>query len=315
MHCPFGALNNHFIKFEVSYMKQKFDYITRRYLKLLPTIINRDEINNFVKAEDELDTIGTPENGSHKLTVVKDRTKGHEYVQKQTRNQTETEKEFMMAGFLNKVDPNHPKCKLVESKDGSVHILSRKHEKVQDVEQFVRAGRTHELFEKEVIGLEDTLIADNILGKQSDTKLANMLVKDEGDRLIFSNIDHERANLPRNSFFNTGQRRYPTSGQELVGGIYDLYEPSDENRSGLAGDIRAKEFGEAAVKLIKTEKIKSAYEKFAKASIDTLHDKCRFLSQNSTLFGGRNDCNAYLEYFNEIKKEAAETVSKFDCKK
>ncbi|HAU0993940.1 TPA: Dot/Icm T4SS effector RavW, partial [Legionella pneumophila] len=294
-------------------MKQKIDYIAR-YFKLMSPIINREEINNIVKAQDELEITGAPEHGSHKLSIVKELETGFEYVQKQTKNQTETEKEFMMASFLNKVNPNHPKCKLVETNNGSVSILSRKQENTQDVEQFVRAGRTNELLEKKVIGLEDTLIADNILGKQSDTKLANMLVKDEGDTLVFSNIDHERANLPTFSLFNSGQRRYPTSAHELVSGIADLYEPSDDNRSGLAGDKRAKEFGEVATKVIKQEKIKSAYEKVANADIDSVYKKCSSLSQNSTFFGGKNNCNAYRQYFKEIQKEAADTVSKFDLK-
>ncbi|CDZ76353.1 hypothetical protein BN59_00621 [Legionella massiliensis] len=294
-------------------MKQKIDYIAR-YLKLKSPIINKEEINNIVIAQDALKTIGKPEHGSHKLVVVKDLTKEVEYVQKQTRNQTETEKEFMMAGFLNKVNPNHPECKLVETNNGFVNILSRKHENTQDVEDFVRAGRTNELLEKKVIGLEDTLIADNILGKQSDTKLANMLVKDEGDTLVFSNIDHERANLPTFSFFNSGQRRYPISAQELIAGIADLHEPSDDNRSGLAGDKRAKEFREVAMKVMSSEGIKSAYARVANADIDSLYNKCSSLSRNSTFFGGKNNCDAYQQYFKEIQKDAADIVSKFDLK-
>lgn len=52
------------------------------------------------------------------------------------------------------------------------------------------------------MGLEETLITDHILGKQSDTKLANMIVRDDGDQLVFTTIDHERAVTPTGiSFF------------------------------------------------------------------------------------------------------------------
>lgn len=290
-------------------MKTKFEYIARRYFNIGSAINsgNKEELKHVVKHESELTVVGCPEHGTHKLDVVKDTVTGNEYVRKQTKSHTETEKEFMMANFLNSANPNHPECLLGENENGSVSILSHKRENTKNVEQFVREGRTPELLTKPVVGLADTLIADNILGKQSDTKLANMLVTEKEDgSLVFSNIDHERANLPKFSFFNSGMIRFPTTSDELINGIHDLHDPSDENRSGLAGDPRAKEFGSVARQVITQEEIQSSYKKIASADTEALHTKCTALSQYSIFFGGRNNCNAYQQHFKEIQKKASE---------
>jgi hypothetical protein len=225
-------------------------------------IKSKEEIKDcdeLVKNSSEFKEIGKPIHGTLSSSYVQHTESGNIYVKKGAHSRVDLVKEVMVSNALHKIRKDQPECLIMQTplKNGfQYHTLSRKFENTQDVEEFVRNGRIDELKEKEVIGLGDTLVTDQILGKQSDTKLANMVVREEQDKLVFTSIDHERAVNPTSyRFFHPTLPVYTKNKSILIQSINDLGEKSEDNHAGLAGDPRAKEFGKLAESVINNRDI------------------------------------------------------------
>lgn len=272
--------------------------------------------SDIVKDSSQFEIIDKPHHASLTAEVVRDTKTGNEYVKKAAHSRKTLVKEFMFGNFLNLINKNQPECLIMQTTHESgthFHTLSRKAPNSQDVEDFVRAGRTHELQNKKVIGLEASLAADQVVGKQSDTKLSNQLIRETPDAFIFSSIDNERAVSPRYSLLDSGKIRFPTDPTTLVHSIHDLGEPSADNKSGLSGDARAKEFGSVAKSLMTSEKVKDYYRDVATANVDPIISHCYRLANHSTLFKS-NECSQYQALFHKIQKTAAEQVASMEHK-
>ena len=260
---------------------------------------------------------GKPVHGTLPASFVQDKNTGNTYVKKGAHSRANLVKELMYSNALHAIDPAQPPCLLMQTAGSDrvqFHTLSQKYDGTQDVEEFVDQGRTEELKDKKVAGLEAALIADHMLGKLSDTKLANMVAQTVDDELVFTTIDHERGINPSGfGFFQANRPSYPTTTAELVNSIHDLYEPSEENRAGLAGDPRAREFGDLAEAVMSRENMKTYYEKVATADLSPVIDQCNRLATGSANTVVReSDCHAFQDFFTVMQKNARETVAHFD---
>lgn len=265
------------------------------------------DCNDIVKDASKFQVVGEPNHGSLTAKVVRDRETGDKYVEKAAHSRKDLVKEFMYANFLHAVRNDQPECLILQKEDKSgahFHTLSRKYPNSQDIENFIRSGRIDELRNKKVTGLEASLAADQVVGKQWDTKLANLIIRETDDEFKIGTIDNERGVCPDGGFFNIGRVRFPTYPSVLVDGICDLGTPSDDNTSGLAGDARAKEFGDIAINLMTSQKIKDYYTDVAQADINPLIQDCYRLAAHSTLFKAK-ECAQYQEHFRKIQTSAA----------
>lgn len=298
------------------YAMHKFIYETQREheIKTKEGIAHTEDL---VKESSEFEEIGKPAHGTLPASFVKHKDTGKEYVKKGAHTRDDLVKEFMIANALHEITPDQPECLIMQTKNDKgfqYHSLSRKFDNTQDVEEFVRQGKTDLLTKKEVVGLEGTLITDQVFGKQSDTKLANMLVRETPEQLIFTSIDHERAVTPTGfRFFQPSTPRYPTDKSTLIQSIHDLGEQSEENHAGLASDPRAKEFGKVAESIMDDKKINNYYKKIAATNLNPILEQCHRLaiSSNNGLVKQR-DCDGYELFFKEMQKMAQEHVKNTD---
>ncbi|KTC82079.1 Uncharacterised protein [Legionella cincinnatiensis] len=268
---------------------------------------------DLVKAPSEFEEIGKPIHGTLSSSYVRHKETGQMYVKKGAHSREDIVKELMISNALHEIRKEQPECLIMQTKNRNgfqYHTLSRKFDNTQDVEEFVRQGKTDELKKKQAVGLEETLITDHIIGKQSDTKLANMIVRDDGDKLIFTTIDNERAVTPTGlSFFHPTSPTYPINKLALIRSIHDLSEKSDDNQAGLAGDPRAKEFGELAESVMENEKIDNYYQKLARTNLDPVIDQCNRLAKASNNgLVKQSDCVGYQLFFKEMQKRAGEQI-------
>lgn len=274
------------------------------------------DCSDIVKDSSQFEIIDEPNHGSLTAEIVRDTKTGNEYVKKAAHSRKNLVKEFMIGNLLNTINKNQSECLIMQTTNESgthFHTLSRKHPDSQDVEDFVRAGRTYELKNKKITGLEASLAADQIVGKQSDTKLSNQIIRETDDEFIFSSIDNERAVSAGYNIFDSGKIRFPTDPTILIHSIHDLSEPSDENKSGLAGDTRAKEFGSVAKNLMTTEKVIDYYRDVATANVDPVINNCYRLANHSTLFKSK-ECAQYQALFHKIQKSAAQEIEHMEHK-
>ena len=274
-----------------------------------------------VRDTSEFEEKGSPVHGTLSSTFVQDKKTGEKYVKKGAHSREDFVKEYMVSNALHAVDKMQPECLIMQTDlgDGSFqfHTLSRKFDGTQDVEEFVREGRTGELKEKEVVGLESTLIIDQMVGKQSDTKLANMVVRSDDTRLVFTSIDHERAVTPTGlSFFHMTPPQYPTNKTTLIESIKDLGEKSEDNKAGLAGDPRAREFATVAESCMDEAKISAYYASVATANLSPVIAQCHRLaeaSRNSLV--SESDCTGYEKFFTEMQNQARNTAERAESEK
>ncbi|AAU27399.1 TPA: Dot/Icm T4SS effector RavT [Legionella pneumophila] len=287
-------------------------YVLLNETKREHEIKSKEEIKDcedLVKNSSEFKEIGRPIHGTLSSSYVQHIETGNIYVKKGAHSRRDLVKELMVSNALHKIREDQPECLIMQTpiKNGfQYHTLSRKFDHTQDVEEFVRNGRIDELRKKEVIGLGDTLITDHIFGKQSDTKLANMVVRDKQDKLIFTSIDHERAVNPTSfSFFHPTPPIYTKNKSTLIRSINDLGEQSEDNHAGLAGDPRAKEFGEVVENVINNLDIDNYYQKVATTNLSSVISQCEKLAKASK---GRlvqsEDCAGYESFFKEMQRNA-----------
>ncbi|VEB36390.1 Uncharacterised protein [Legionella sainthelensi] len=277
----------------------------------IKTKVGITHCDDLVKESSEFEEIGKPTHGTLSSSYVKHKDTGNIYVKKGAHSREDIVKELMISNALHEIREEQPECLILQTKKRNgfqYHTLSRKFDNTQDVEDFVRQGKTGELKKKKVVGLEETLITDHILGKQSDTKLANMIVRDDGNQLVFTTIDHERAVTPTGiSFFHPTTPTYPSSKWTLIRSIHDLKEKNEDNHAGLASDPRAKEFGNLAVSVMEDKKIDDYYEKLAIANLDPVIDQCNRLAKESKNgLVKHSDCVGYQLFFKEMQKKARE---------
>ncbi|CDZ76354.1 hypothetical protein BN59_00622 [Legionella massiliensis] len=287
-------------------------YVLLNETKREHAIKSKEEIKDcgeLVKNSFEFKEIGRPIHGTLSSSYVQHTGTGNIYVKKGAHSRSDLVKELMVSNALHKIREDQPECLIMQTpiKNGfQYHTLSRKFDHTQDVEEFVRNGRIDELKKKEVIGLADTLITDQIFGKQSDTKLANMVVRDEQDKLIFTSIDHERAVNPNSfRFFHPTPPIYTKNKSTLVRSINDLGEQSEDNHAGLAGDPRAKEFCKVAESVMNNSDIDNYYQKVAAANLSSVKSECEKLAIASKGKLVRlGDCTGYETFFEEMQRNA-----------
>lgn len=269
------------------------------------------DCSDIVKDASQFEMIGEPNHGSLSARVVKDMKTGHEYVEKAAHSRKNLVKEFMYANFLHLVRKDQPECLILQNEDKRgthFHTLSRKYPNSQDIENFIRLGKLNDLKNKKVAGLEESLLGDQIIGKQLDTKLANLIIRETDDEFKISTIDNERAVDPAMGVLNFGRIKFPTQPSVLVSAISDLSYPSADNTSGLAGDPRAKEFGNIAITSMTSEKITDYYADVARADTHSLIQDCFRLAAHSTLFKSK-ECAQYREHFDKLQKLAGQHVA------
>lgn len=283
-------------------------------------IKTKEEITHcedLVKDSSEFEEIDKPIHGTLSSSYVRHKNTGNMYVKKGAHSREDMIKEFMISNALHEIREEQPECLIMQTNNGNgfqYHTLSRKFPNTHDVEEFVRQGRIDELKKKKVVGLEDSLVTDQIFGKQSDTKLANMVVRDDKDKLVFTTIDHERAVTPTGfSFFNPTTPMYPKNKSTLIRSIHDLGERSDDNHAGLAGDPRAKEFGEMAENAMDNKEIGNYYKKVATTNFSHVIEQCNKLAKSSNnSLARQSDCVGYQLFFNEMQKKAYETIERIE---
>lgn len=266
------------------------------------------DCSDLVKNDSEFEIIGEPNHGSLTSKIVRDTKTGNEYVKKTAHGRRYLVEEFMISNFLHAIRKDQPECLIMQTENESgthFHTLSYKDPGSQDLDNFIRSGRVNELKNKKVTGLEESLAADHIVGKQSDIILANLVIRETNQEFKISTIDNERAICPGIEFLHFGQISFPTDPSTLLGDIHDLDIPSDDNRSGLAGDAQAKEFGNIARNIMTSKKITDYYAKVAQADIDPLIHNCYRLAAHSTLFKSK-ECAQYHDLFRRIQNSAAE---------
>ena len=276
------------------------------------TNANSSELQKMSKRDHNFQTIGIPDHGSHTLQVMEDPKNKKQFIKKIASSQKEAEKEVFLSHYLHTINPYNPKCYFSKQDRTGRTVLSRKPENAVDVEMFLRNGGIDRMKEKKITGLEQTLLNDLVLGKQSDIKLANMIVIEKDNELIFANIDHGRANYPKWSFVQSGKNEYPIDVNQLVERIYDQYSPSEENRSGLAGDPRAKEFIELAKQKMQPQNLYAAYKNIVTANTALLYEHCLSFQQKGEHYNNRFDCNAYKAYIEKLKQGACQTMENLD---
>src|SRR5579862_611198 len=243
-----------------------------------------DECKDLVMDSSQFEELGEAEHGSLHAKFVKDIANGEEYVKKGAHSRSDFVKEYMTGNFLHLIRPEQPACKIMQSTDDNgtthFHLLSHKFPNTVDVEQFLSNGNANKIFSgnMEILGLEATLAADNIVGKQSDTKFANMIVTETPNRLTFASIDNEKAVSPVRAFADSGHISFILDPKELALGIADLGDKSVAfgdiagfvTRSELAGTEIAKEFRTKVNELVKKENLAQYYEDVSKANIEPL---------------------------------------------
>lgn len=308
----------------ISTLKAKFSSYKK---SIFGPILNRAHLEiegEIVGNEKEFEYVSMPQHGSHQLAILKNILTGQFFVQKYLNSPSVTAKEYILGLFLHAIYSHHPKPFLLEDSKSRVSLLSRMKSNTQDLEQFIRAERTSELLNKKVIGLADAFLIAGWVGKLSDQKFANIIVKtcftdannnivpqsSEGaaETLVFSSIDNERSHFPTHNFCNSGKIKYIVDPKVLLNTVYDIDPPSEENHAGLAGDIRAKEFVQAALKILTKADIKNAYLRLANVELEPVHETCLKLERNSGFFKGKNSCDAYNKHFKNIKEEATKVL-------
>ncbi|QEY51338.1 hypothetical protein [Legionella longbeachae] len=312
----FGKILKSISMLTAGYTTYTLIYETQREHEI-KTNVEITHCEDLVKESSEFEEIGKPTHGTLSSAYVKHKNTGMIYVKKGAHSREDIVKELMISNALHEIRKEQPECLILQTKKRNgfqYHTLSRKFDNTQDVEEFVREGKTGELKNKKVVGLEETLITDHILGKQSDTKLANMIVRNDGERLVFTTIDHERAVTPTSlGFFHSSSPTYPTNKWTLIRSIHDLNEKNEDNHAGLASDARANEFGKLALSIMDDKIINDYYEKLAIANLDPVLDQCNKLakaSKNSLV--KQRDCVGYQLFFKEMQKKAREQTESFE---
>jgi len=276
-----------------------------------------DECKDLVMDSSQFEVLGEAEHGSLHAKFVKDIANGEEYVKKGAHSRSDFVKEYMTGNFLHLIRPEQPACKIMQSTDDNgtthFHLLSHKFPNTVDVEQFLSNGNANKIFSgnMEILGLEATLAADNIVGKQSDTKFANMIVTETPNRLTFASIDNEKAVSPVRAFADSGHISFILDPKELALGIADLGDKSVAfgdiagfvTRSELAGTEIAKEFRTKVNELVKKENLAQYYEDVSKANIEPLISDCHRLAKHTRLFKHK-ECDDYRKHYKKIQGDA-----------
>jgi hypothetical protein len=236
---------------------------------------------------------------------------GKTYVQKSASGRKALIHEYMTANFLHAVNPNQPKS-LISQKhlgaDAQFFTLSEvPHPSTVDIEEFVRANRSHEMSTSKIIGLAEMLISDQLLGKQFDLKLANLIVSTylDGQKqvLVFATIDHELGFSPINCF-NSGAMAAPLDPAILVNAVLDTKPADDNNQSGLAGSSMALEWRNIAIQKITKDDMQKAYQRIGEADTADVISKCHVLAIKTHGLFKSSDCDLYKVHFQKIQAEA-----------
>ncbi len=202
--------------------------------------------------------------------IVQDK-EGRRYLKKGAPHLNGLLQEFFISNLLHMARPEaQPEALILQEilPDGKARFftLSRIYENSMDLEEFIRLGGWKEkLAQKPLIGMEVALAADNIMAKQKDTKLANILITETENGFQVGTIDHECAGASMWSFIN--RVRFTLNLDELSACVRDLYPPSEHNKSGLAGDPRAKEFMLEAKKFMKEDNVLAFYTRLTEVPI------------------------------------------------
>ncbi|VEH33808.1 hypothetical protein [Legionella sainthelensi] len=107
--------------------------------------------DDLVKDSSEFEEIGKPIHGTLSSSYVKHKDTGKIYVKKGAHSREDIVKELMISNALHEIREEQPECLILQTKKRNgfqYHTLSRKFDNTQDVEDFVRQGKTGELKEK-----------------------------------------------------------------------------------------------------------------------------------------------------------------------
>jgi hypothetical protein len=278
------------------------------------------EYNDLVKNPSDFPLSGgKPSHGTLPSEFLINPTTGKIFVKKSAHSRKNLVKEFMYGSLFNCITHHQPEA-FIFQKDNTkcktqfATLSEVPNSSTQDLEDFVRANRIHEMHEKKLEGLELSLVIDQMTGK-TDTKLDNFIVKEFTDdngvkTLIVSTIDHERADPPRRSFLDSGNIRTTVDTNTLVNSIHDLYPRDSENHAGLAGDPQATEWGTIAKQKMNPAKVIEAYKSIAQVDTAPVIAKCLRLASSGNGLFRKAECDDYKNHFDKLKAAAADTVER-----
>ena len=246
--------------------------------------------SELIISNEHLKIIGKKPRGDLSGAIVSYEKNGVAYLEKGAQDYEALVIEVIYSNLLSLLRPGvQPVAKIAQEKLNNgysrFYSLSQMVENAVDIEQFIRDNKDWEekLGSKPIKGLDVSLALDFMLAKHRDMKLANYLIIDQGSSYEIATIDHEFANrgITHNEFFDGIASQHFLD--EMVQCVKDLYPPSDENKSGLAGDIRAKRFFEIARPQMTIENVNAVYKKVAELNYDRLIDLTEKLNKSGFL--------------------------------
>jgi hypothetical protein len=227
-------------------------------------------------------------NGSLNASLLKNKQSGKLYLKKGAKSRDALIREVAVSRALAILRPGiQPQSLLMQEvqSDGSVrfYTLSEISPNSMDLEDFAKQGNCAEkLAKKPMEGLEVALAIDALFSKQSDTKLANLILIEKEDRYVVASIDHEQACSTMFSRYN--QEVATKDLDRLVGYLRDLHAPEDGvPKVGMMGDPRAVNFVKTARKQMRSESVVEFYKAFAEADFSPLVDELRLMSKFSNI--------------------------------
>lgn len=254
----------------VSYMIYMVNQPREQNILHDPIDLSCKKSDNFIVSSANYFYVGKKIKGDLSGAIVQDK-EGRRYLKKGAKNLNALVKEFLISEILAMIYPGlQPESLIMQEMKptgkAQFYTLSRIYDNTMDLEAFIRQGDWKEkLAKKPLIGFEVALAADNAFAKQQDMKYANYIIQERDDGYYVASIDHEFAGAGFMSFAN--QTVFTTDIDNLTRGVRDLYDASEDNHAGLAGDPRAHEFMIEAKRFMKEEAIMTFYESLSQMDI------------------------------------------------
>lgn len=235
-----------------------------------PVDMTYKNCRDVIVSSESYSYVGTKPKGDLSGAIVQDQ-EGRRYLKKGAKNLNALVQEFLISDVLAMIYPTiQPESLIMQEikPNGKAQFftLSRIYDKTMDLEAFIRQDDWREkLAKKPLRGFEIALAADHAFAKQQDMKYANYIIQERDDAYYVASIDHECAGTSFMSFCN--RTTFTIDIETLTRSVRDLYEKSDDNHAGLAGDPRAQEFMDVAKQFMSEEVILSFYAQLANLDI------------------------------------------------